>query len=126
MIPWACYDRNLLLVPELAFPGLGTGLPQPVKQASSTHLDVQMPLGRKVLEHLVGLVHRKRGLHSRLGRRELTAPLQGLQELALPRTGEEGLVRTVSKARNTPDKQPEGGEDHPAEHEDQPPEPRGG
>src|SRR5215210_3191116 len=51
--------------------------------------------------------------------------MQGLQELALPRTGDGGLVRSLREARDTPYKQPEGGEDHPAEHEDQPPEPGG-
>ena len=46
-----------------------------------------MALGGEGFQHLVRLVYRERRLHRRLRGRQLAAPLQGLQELALPGVG---------------------------------------
>src|SRR5215213_9308115 len=91
------------------------------RTAPAAYLDVQMALGGEVLQHLVRVVYRERGLHRRLRGRQLAAPLQGLQEFALPGVGDGGLVGALGETRDTPYQQPEGGEDHPPEHEDQPP-----
>src|SRR5215212_7612097 len=115
MIPWACGYRNLLLLAELVSCAPGTTLPQPVEKPPAAHLDVQVALGGEVLQHLIRLVYREGGLHRRLRGRQLPAPLQCLQELALPGISDGGLVVAFGEARDAPHQQPEGGEDHPPE-----------